>query len=76
MRVSGLRISAQQIALPVLCCALSILTLQVYKQFCNGLYGTLGGMVLFCGIFALLAVLSGVITPTEIAHLKQIKKKR
>ena len=34
------------------------------------------GMVLFCGIFTLLAVLSGVITPTDVAQLKQIKKKR
>lgn len=76
IRVSGIRIRARQIALPVLCCALAILTLQVYKQFCTGLYAILGGIALFCGIFMLFAVLSGTVTPADFAQLKQIRKKR
>ncbi len=76
VQVSGIRIRARQISMPILSCALAMLCLQVYKQFFAGPYALFGGILIFSAVFCLFAVLSGTVTASDIALLRQIKKKR
>ena len=70
-KVAHVQLSLRRCAvLPTVCCTLALLVCHVYNRFGIGLLHTLGGMVLFCAVFLLLACITGTILPADFASLR------